>query len=93
MAQAATETAKVPRLIIQQPKLTRGTEKLELQLNEWGYEAHREWAKANKFAGAMVCPTTGKMLEYRDLIRVPELRQTWMRSLAKKWDGWHRASA
>ena len=46
------------------------------------YGAQCEWAEANNFAGAIECPNTVKILEYRDLIRVPELRKTWMRSLA-----------
>ena len=32
----------------------------------------------------MVCPTTGKILEYRDLTKVPELRETWIKSLANE---------
>ena len=54
MALASVEKAEVPRLAIQQPKLTRGygAANLELQLKKFGYEAHSEWAEANKFAEA-----------------------------------------
>ena len=84
IALVATEKAEIPRLVIKQHKLTRGygAANLELQLREWGYEDHIDWAEANNFAGAIVCPKTGKTLEYRDLIKVPELRQMWMTSLA-----------
>ena len=61
-----------------------GAANLEPQLREWGYQDHSDWAEANNFSGAIVCPKTGKALEYRDLIEVPELRQTWMTSLARK---------
>ena len=40
--------------------------------------------RANNSAGAIVCLTTDKILEYRDLIKVPKLRQTWMIYLANK---------
>ena len=74
VALVATETAEIPRLVIQQQKLTRGygVANLELQIKEWGYDAQSDWAEANNFAGASVCPTTGKMLEYRDLIKIQQ---------------------
>ena len=86
LALAAAETAEIPRLTIQQHKLAKryGAANLELQLREWGYKTHSDWTEANNFAGAIVCPNIGKMLEYRDLINVPELRQTWMASLANE---------
>ena len=84
MALAAAETADIPDLATQQSKLTRGygAANLELQLREWGNESLSKWDEANNFAGAIVCPTTGKTLEYRDLIKVPELKQLWLRSFA-----------
>ena len=44
VALVAAEVAEVPRLIIQQQKLTRGcgAANFELQLKEWGYDAHSE---------------------------------------------------
>ena len=85
MLVAATK-AEIPRLVITQHKLTRGygAANLELQLREWGYEDHSDWAEANNFAGAIICPKTGKTLEYRDLIKVPELREMWMASLTNE---------
>ena len=86
VALVATEKVEIPRLVIKQHKLTRGYAAaiLELQLGEWGYDNHSDWAGANNFAGAIVCPKTGKMLEYRDLIKVSESRQTWTTSLANE---------
>ena len=76
VALVAAETAEVPRLVIQQEKLTRGygAANLELQLKKWGYDTHSNWAEANNLAGAIVCQATGNMLEYRDLIKIPELQ-------------------
>ena len=86
VALVAAETDEVPRLVIKQHKLARGygAAKLELQLKEWGYESHSKRAEAKNFAGVIVCPTTGKILEYRDLINVPELPQMWIRLLANE---------
>ena len=86
VALVATEKAKIPRLVIKQHQLARGygAANLELQPREWGYKDHSDLAEANNFAGAIVCPNTGRTLEYRDLIKVPELRQTWMTSLVNK---------
>ena len=64
VALAAKEKAKPPRLVIKQHKLTRGygAANLELQLGEWGYEDHSDWAEANNFAGAIICPKQAKHL-------------------------------
>jgi hypothetical protein len=58
VALVATEKAEIPRLVIQQHKLARGygAANLELQLREWGYKDHSDWAEANNFAVAIVCP-------------------------------------
>ena len=84
VALAAAETAEISRLTMQQNKYVRGwvAAKLELQRREWGYKPHTDWTETNNFAGAIVCPNTDKTLEYRDRIQIPELRATWMRSLA-----------
>ena len=85
-ALATTETAHVPRLAIQQKKYTQGyaAANLELQLKEWAFDQHNEWATKYNFAGAVVDKETGKLLEYRDLVSRPELRETWIRSLANE---------
>ena len=82
-ALAATETAQVPRLAIQQKRYAQGyaAANLELQLKEWAVDQHNKWATKYNFAGAVVDKETGKLLEYRDLISRPELRETWIRSL------------
>ena len=41
-----------------------------------------EWAFEEFFAGAITDKITGKALEYRDLIKRPDLKDTWERSLA-----------
>ena len=80
------ETSSVPRLVIQQNRYIRGwlSANLELQLKEWVLKAHSDWADKRNFAGAIVGDKTGKILEYRDLIKKPELRETWIRSLANE---------
>ena len=54
VALVAAEKAEIPRLVIKQHKLTRGygAANLELQLREWGYEDHSDWAEVNNFAQA-----------------------------------------
>ena len=47
-----------------------------LQMDEWAYHDH--------FAGAIIDETTGKSLEYRDLIKDEKIRLIWERSLANK---------
>ena len=44
----------------------------------------REWAFKDNFAGAIIGENTGKKLEYRDLIKRPELQQRWSVSLSDK---------
>ena len=43
-----------------------------------------EWAFSEFFAGAIIDKETGKALEYRDLIKRPELRETWEKSLSNE---------
>ena len=78
VALAAKETAVVPPLSVEQRKLTRGyvSANLSLQLDDWAYDAY--------FVGAILDEKTGDKLEYRDLIKRPELRERWMRSLANE---------
>ena len=40
---------------------------MNLQLNEWAYKEH--------FAGAIIDDKIGEKLEYRDLIKRPELKE------------------
>ena len=72
------ETATVPDLVISESKLTRGWSQANqnLQLDEW---AHKEF-----FAGVIIDEKTGKSLEYRELIKRPETRETWFRSLSNE---------
>ena len=74
----AKETAVVPPLSVEQHKLIRdyASANLILQLDEWAYNT---W-----FVGVILDEKTGDKLEYRDLIKRPELRERWMRSLANK---------
>lgn len=78
MALVAKETAAVPPLAVEQRKLTRGyaSANLSLQLDEWAYDTY--------FVGATLGENTIDKLEYRDLIKRPELRERWMRSLANE---------
>ena len=74
----AKETAVVPPLSVEQQKLIRdyASANLILQLDEWAYNT---W-----FVGVILNEKTGGNLEYRDLIKRPELRERWMSSLANK---------
>ena len=69
MALATNETATVPPLAVDQRKLTRGCNcaNLNLQLDEWAYTAY--------FVRTILDEETGEQLEYRDLIKRPELRE------------------
>ena len=49
---------------------------LSLQLDEWAHDFY--------FVGAIIDEATGEKLEYRDLIKRPELMDTWYRLLANK---------
>ena len=77
-ALAANETATIPNLAILEGKLTRGWTKANqnLQLDEWAFQ--------DCFAGAIIDKTTGESLEYRELIKRPETRETWFKSLANE---------
>ena len=44
----------------------------------------KEWAFQEHFAGAIIGDKTGEKLEYRDLIKRPELQEQWYKSLANK---------
>ena len=68
----------MPELAVHQCKLTRGYHcaNLSLQLDEWAHDFY--------FAGAIVDESTGEKLEYRDLIKRPELMETWYTSLANE---------
>ena len=39
---------------------------------------------AEYFAGAVTCKETGKQMEYRDLMKRPDLKKTWERSFANE---------
>ena len=75
---AAKETAEVRRLQIKPNGLSKGyaAANQHLQLDEWAYKEY--------FAGAIIDDNTGQSLEYRDLIKWPELRDTWFKSLANE---------
>ena len=79
-ALAAKETAEVPDLWVKSNKLANGlaSANLSLQLNEWAYEG------ASGFAGSVIDKATGKQMEYRDLVKTPELYVLWTRSLANE---------
>ena len=75
---AANETAIMPRMQIKSDVSSRGyTEANQhLQLDEWAYTEY--------FAGAIIDDKTGESLEYRDLIKRPDLKDTWFTSLANE---------
>ena len=66
---------------MEQRKLTKGyaSANLNLQLDEWACDT---W-----FVGAILDKKTRDKLEYRDLIKSPELRECWMQFLANEL-GW-----
>ena len=75
----AHETATVPDVAINvNRKLSRGWSQANEQL-QLG-----EWAHAMYFAGAIIDDTTGKSLEYRDLMKIDKYRDTWAKSLANE---------
>eukprot|EP00957_Ditylum_brightwellii_P183661 13989633-Ditylum_brightwellii.AAC.1 len=47
---------------------------------------HTEHASDQIFAGAVIDPDTGKMLEYRDLIRHEKYKEVWIRAFTKELD-------
>ena len=77
-AVAAKEAASIPNLTISNSNLTKGWTKANqnLQLEEWAFQDY--------FADAIIVKTTGESLEYRELIKRPETRETWFRSLANE---------
>ena len=68
----------MPDLLIKNKKFSRGraSSNLDLQM--------KEWASVDHFAGAIIDNKTDKKLEYRDLIKQPELQQQWSASHANK---------
>ena len=70
----------MPDFTIKDTTLTRGWSgaNLDLQLNEWAYEAH--------FAGAVIDEETGESLEYRDLMKLPKYKDMWSTSLANEFE-------
>ena len=89
MTLAAAETAKIPRLIIQQYKLAKrySAANLELQLREWGYETKSTaiGPSQSTLQEQLYAQTRAKCyIEHRDFIKFLELRQTWMKSLANE---------
>ena len=77
-ALAANKKAEVPDLSIKNKKLAKrwASANLDLQMKEWAFKEY--------FAAAVVDKKTGKKLEYRDLIKSPELRERWSTSLANE---------
>ena len=75
---AANETATVPEMHIKSDITKRGyaAANQHLQLDEWAYEQY--------FAGAVIDKKTGESLEYRDLIKRPEIQHTWFKALANE---------
>ena len=78
VALVAKKTVTVLPLAVDQHKLTRElyNTNLSLKLDEWTYKIY--------FVGTILDEKTGKLLEYRDLIKQPELRDTWIISLVNK---------
>ena len=78
-ALAASKTASVPDLTVQQRKLTRGFGRanLDLQMKEWAFEEN--------FAGVVIDEDTGKALEYRHLIKHPKHKDVWETSLSNEF--------
>ena len=74
----ATESSFVPNLSIRENRLRRGwaDANQHLQMSEWAYKEY--------FAGAIIDENTGEALEYRDLIKRPELKQIWFRAFANE---------
>ena len=75
VALAAHEKLSMPDLTIKDDKFRRGwaSANLDLQMKEWAFQEN--------FAGAIIDDKTGEKLEYRDLIKRPELQQRCGRML------------
>ena len=74
---AANKTADIPALTVK----SRGTRGLgganmHLQLDEWAYDEY--------FGNAIIDEETGKLLEYRDLVKMENYQDTWTTSLANE---------
>ena len=74
---AANKTADIPALTVK-IRETRGFggANMHLQLYEWAYEKY--------FANEIIDEETGKLLEYRDLVKLEKYRDTWNTSLANE---------
>ena len=72
----ATETTLPLGILMHDAKYSRGyaVTKKKPQMDEWAYKEY--------FAAAIIDETTGKAMEYRDLIKKPDLRALRERSLA-----------
>ena len=75
---AAKEKAGVPALVVDKRKLVMGFHCANLNL-QLGKRIHDFYS-----ADISVDEITGGKVKYRDLIKCPELRDTWHKSLAKK---------
>ena len=77
-ALTANEKAEMPYLSIKNKQLVSGWDSanLDLQMKEWVFKDH--------ITGAVVDNKTGKKLEYRDLIKRPELKERWSTSLTNE---------
>ena len=75
---AAMETATMPGLNIEDNKYARGLTAANrvLQMEEWAYK--------ELFAGAIIDEKTGESLEYRELIKRPEVKEKWFTALANE---------
>jgi hypothetical protein len=49
---------------------------IDLQMNEWACDEY--------FAGAIIDEATGASMEYRDLLKKPDLKELWERSFANE---------
>ena len=76
VALSAIETALPPDILMQNAKYSRGctTVNKHLQMDEWTYKEY--------FAAAIIDETTGKAMEFRDLMKIPDLKALWEHSLA-----------
>ena len=77
-ALAAKETALPPGLLMRNSKYSSGygNANKNLQMEEWAYKEY--------FAAAIINASTGEPMKYRDLMKKPDLRELWQRSLANE---------
>ena len=74
----ATDPTTMPDLTINPEKTTSmyGAANHHLQMNELAFQEY--------FAGAITCKETGQPLEYRDLIKRPEVKEIWEKALSNE---------